>query len=79
MDEEMVNLYGWGLETRRYGGLEDTMGDGASLAAGTDGAPAGTSSRQLGSRREGRGPIAVAASTLASTVAQIAMILFTSL
>ena len=32
----MVNLYGWGLETRRYGGLEDTMGDGASLAAGTD-------------------------------------------
>ena len=65
-----------GLETRRYGGLEDTMGDGASLD------PLAGSSRQLGSRGAGRGSIAAAAaaaSTLASTVAQIAMILFTSL
>ena len=56
------------------GGLEDTMGDGASLD------PLAGSSRQLGSRGAGRGPIAAAAaSTLASTIAQIAMILFTSL
>ena len=61
------------------GGLEDTMGDGASLD------PLAGSSRQLGSRGAGRGPIAAAAaaaaaaSTLASTVAQIVMILFTNL